>query len=156
MKLLKNWKKKRFSKSRMRVIYAISFVMLACFALTSCVIEEPDGKWDSMVWRAEEAVLKTDGVYIVSATGAEITFSCANYSSPWIENIESGGEWYFPPREENDYHTIKSDWFNVELRGNKLKVTFERNETTTERALKLTVTAGDIFYTFNFKQFANR
>ncbi len=156
MKILKNWKKKRFSESRMRVIYAICFVLLGCFALTSCIIEEPDGKWDSMVWKAEEPVQKTDGIYTISASGSVITFSCGNYSSPWIENAESEGEWYFPPREENNYHTIKADWFNVEMRGNKLKVTFERNETPMERPLKLTVTAGDIFYTFNFKQFANR
>ena len=83
-------------------------------------------------------------------------FSCRNYSSPWIENAEFAGEYFFPPREENNYHAITTDWFHAELKGNKLKVTFERDETTTERPIVLTVTAGDIFYTFKFKQFANR
>lgn len=156
MKTLKIWIKKRFCESRMKVIYAISFVMLASYTFTSCIIEEPDGKWDSMVWTVEEPVQKTGGAYTVSASGFVITFSCENYSSPWIENAEYGGEWYFPPREESNYHTIKTDWFNAELKGNKLKVTFEPNETTSERLLKLTVTAGDIFYTFHFKQLANR
>ena len=83
-------------------------------------------------------------------------FSCRNYSSPWIENAEFAGEYFFPPREENNYHAITTDWFHAKLKGNKLKVTFERNEMTTEKPIVLTVTASDIFYTFKFKQFANR
>ncbi len=65
-------------------------------------------------------------------------------------------KYYFPSREENNYHAITTDWFHAKLKGNKLKVTFERNEMTTEKPIVLTVTASDIFYTFKFKQFANR
>ena len=86
------------------------------------------------------------------ANGTEFTFSCQNYSSPWIDNAVSNGEYYYPPREANDYHTISADWFKVEISGNKLTVVFEANNTAAERPLQLTVTAGDIFYTFKFKQ----
>ena len=129
---------------------------LAAFSLTSCSSDDPDGKWDAMVWKSEVPVQTTDGVYNVSAYGAEFTFSCHNYSYPWIENAVSNGEYYYPPREANDYHTITTEWFKVEMSGNKLKVVFEANDTAEERPLRLTVTAGDIFYTFNFKQFANK
>ena len=137
-------------------IWRIMFVMLAAFSLASCSSDEPDGKWDAMVWKAEVPVQITDGVYNVSETGAEFTFSCKNYSAPWIENALSNGEYYYPPREANDYHTITTDWFKVEIIGSKLKVVFEANKTAEERPLLLTVTAGDIFYTFKFKQFANK
>ncbi len=137
-------------------ILALTFTMLAAFSLASCSSDEFDGKWDSMVWKAEVPVQTTDGVYIVSATGTEFTFSCWNYSSPWMENAVSNGVYYLPPRESNDYHTITADWFKAEISGNKLKVIFENNDTNEERPLQLTVTAGDIFYTFKFKQFANK
>ncbi len=54
-----------------------------------------------------------------------------------------------------NHHTITTVWFKAEISGNKLKVVFEANETAEERPLLLTVTAGDIFYTFKFMQLAN-
>lgn len=136
-------------------IYASVFMMLAAFSFASCSIESNDGDWDPMVWKAEVPVETTDGVYHVSETGGELTFSCRNYSAPWIEWAESNGEYYYPPRQKNDYHTITADWFKAEMSGNKLKVVFKGNDTDIARALQLTVTAGDIFYTFKFRQFAS-
>ena len=137
-------------------IWGIAFAMIVtALSLASCSSDDPDGKWDSMVWKAEVPVQMTNGVYTVPANGTEFAFSCQNYSSPWIEHAESDGEYYFPPREANDYHTISADWFKAEIKGNQLKVVFEANETAQERPLQLTVTAGDIFYTFKFMQFAN-
>ena len=85
-----------------------------------------------------------------------MTFTCRNYSAPWIENAEYGGNYYFPPRENNNFHTITTDWFKAEIVGNKLCVTFDSNENHQARPLKLTVTAGDIFYTFRFEQSAKQ
>ena len=160
---MKNWRKSRFVKSfanlfangRARVICAIAFWVLAAVTVSSCS-DDKDGDWDHMVWKAEVPVQTTDGVYIVPAEGFDFTFSCRNYSSPWIDNAVSAGEHYYPPREANDYHSITADWFKAEINGNKLKVTFEDNETKEERPLDLTVTAGDIFHTFRFRQFTNR
>ena len=145
-----------FVNGRAKAIYAIAFQVLVAVFISSCSSDDPDGKWDPMVWFAEDPVQTTDGVYIVPAGGFEFTFSCRNYSSPWMENAVAAGEWYYPPREANDYHSIAADWFKAEVSGNKLKVTFEANETEEERPLELTVTAGDIFHTFKFRQFANR
>ena len=149
-----------FANGRARAIYVNLFVMCAAMLfLASCSSDYPDypvGKWDPMVWKAEVPVQITDGVYCVSNTGGEFVFSCLNYSSPWISSAESNGEHYYPPIESKDRRTIKTDWFKAEVSGNKLKVVFYANETEEGRPLHLTVTAGDIFDTFRFKQFANR
>ena len=128
---------------------------VAVLSFNSCS-DDPSGKWDSMVWKAEGPVQTTGGVYAAATDGAVFSFACENYSSPWIENAVSEGEYYFPPREANDYHTISTGWFKAEISGNKLNVVFEANETAEERPLHLTVTAGDIFYTFKFVQFAEK
>ena len=132
-----------------------TLLMLAVLLLASCESTAPEGEWDPMIWKADVPVQKADGFYQVPAAGAELIFSCQNYSFPWISDAESNGEYFFPPREENDFHTITTDWFRAEAKGNKLHVKFEANGTAKERTVKLTVTAGDIFYTFGFRQSAN-
>ena len=137
-------------------IQMMMLVLLGFAILTACSSENKDGDWDSMVWKAEMPVVYiTDGIYDVSADGGTLTFTCRNYSSPWIECASSGESHYFPPRENNDFHSITTDWFKAEILGRKLSVTFETNKDDDVRPLELTVTAGDIFYTFKFKQFAN-
>lgn len=128
---------------------------VAVISLASCDTADPDGKWSPMDWEAEGPVQITDNVYNVSAAGTELTFSCQNYAYPWVAEVKLNGKYYFPPLELNDYRTITVDWFKAEISGNKLKVVFEANETAEERQIELTVTAGDCFYTFKFKQFAN-
>ena len=124
-------------------------------SLASCDSnDKKEGDWDSMIWEAEAQVQKTDGIYHVPTNGGTMTFTCHNYSAPWIENAESGGNYYFPSREEGIYHSITMDWFKAEIVGNKLNVTFDSNENNQARPLKLEVTAGDIFYSFKFEQSA--
>jgi len=137
----------------MKIWKNIIVMTVAVLSFNSC--DKKDGDWDSMNWKADLPVQITDGVYNVKAAGDEFSFSCKNYSSPWIENAMSDGEYYYPPREANDYHTITTGWFKAEISGNKLRVVFKANETAKERPLQVTVTAGDIFYRFNFIQFAN-
>ena len=137
------------------MIWRIAIVLFVAVSLVSCSSDDPDGKWASMIWKAEVPVQITDGIYVVPAKGSVLTFSCRNYS-PWIAEAVSGEEHFFPLRESNNYHSITTDWLKVEINKNKLNVTFESNDSAEERPLKLTVTAGDIFYTFYFIQFANR
>ena len=134
----------------------LALIMLAVLSLASCEKDKQDGDWDSMVWKAEVPMVIEDGVYGVSDRGGTFTFTCRNYSKPWIEGAVSGEEHYFPDREKNDYHTIMADWFKAEIVGNKLTVFFEPNKESSELILSLTVTAGDIFHTFKFKQFAHQ
>lgn len=140
---------------KMKFLRIILVMTVAVISLASCDIADPDGKWTPMDWEAEVPVQITDGIYNVSAAGSEFTFACQNYSKPWIEDVTFNGKYYIPPRELNDYRTITVDWFKAEISGNKLKVVFEANQTAEERQIELTVTAGDCFYTFKFKQFAN-
>ena len=140
---------------KMKFLRIILVMTVAVISLASCDIADPDGKWTPMDWEAEVPVQITDGIYNVSAAGSEFTFACQNYSKPWIADALFNGKYYFPPRELDDYRTITVDWFKAEISGNKLKVVFEANQTAEERPIQLTVTAGDCFYTFKFKQFAN-
>ena len=164
MKEIENWRKSRFVEcfanlfvnGRARVICAIAFLVFAVVSITSCSSDDKDGDWDPMKWESEVPVQTMNGVYIVPSEGFEFTFSCRNYSSPWMENGMSAGEYYYPPREANNYHSITAEWFKAEIIGNKLMVAFEDNDTKEERLLELTVTAGDIFHTFKFRQIANR
>lgn len=135
--------------------------MTAVITLTSCNSDEYDGDWDDMIWETEVKATEQDGTYLVAATGGELTFSCKNYQHPWISEALYAGEYYNPDVQDDEYHTINRqklslDWFKAEITGNLLKVTFAPNQATTERPIKLYVTAGDIFYPFTFKQSANK
>ena len=83
------------------------------------------------------------------------------YAFPWISTVRYARKYYYPiavdkEYDETDWYTISLDWFKAEITGNLLKVTFAPNQATTERPIKLYVTAGDIFYPFTFKQSANK
>lgn len=125
---------------------------VAVLSFTACG-DDPDGKWSPMIWNAEVPAEKSDGVYTASADGAVFAFSCENYTSPWIAEAWFNGEFY-AVLETSDHRTVANGWAKAEITGNTLKVVFEPNETTETRSLYLTVTAGDIFYSFRFKQFA--
>ena len=122
-------------------IWSVMLVLLAALSFASCESSRSYGDWDSMVWKAEVPVVRTtDGIYDVSDDGGTLSFTCRNYSRPWIEQAASGDRYFLPDREKGDFHTITADW--------------EPNKKPTEQSLSLTVTAGDIFYTFKFKQSA--
>lgn len=133
-------------------IWRLAFMMLA--VVFSC--DRQDGNWDSMLWKAEDPMVIDNGIYDVSDRGGTFTFTCRNYSRPWIENAVSGEGYHYPERKNNDYNTILTDWFKAEIVGKKLTVSFEPNMESRDQFLSLTVTAGDIFYTFKFKQFAHQ
>jgi len=142
-------------------LWQIAVAMTAVITLTSCNSDGYDGDWDDMIWKTEVKATEQDGTYLVAATGGELTFSCKNYQHPWISEALYAGEYYNPDVQDDEHHTRDSkkltlDWFKAEITDNLLKVTFEPNQATTERPIKLTVTAGDIFYTFYFRQSANK
>ena len=142
-------------------LWQIAVAMTAVITLASCNSDEYDGDWDDMIWKTEVKATEQDGTYLVAATGGELTFSCKNYQHPWISEALYAGEFYNPDVQDDEHHTINRqklslDWFKAEITGNLLKVTFAPNQATTERPIKLYVTAGDIFYPFTFKQSANK
>ena len=142
-------------------IRQIIMAITATITLTSCNSDEYDGDWDDMIWKTEVKATEQDGTYLVPATGGELTFSCKNYQHPWISEALYAGEYYNPNVQDDEHHTINRkklslDWFKAEIKDNLLKVTFEPNQEATEKPILLTVTAGDIFYTFYFRQSANK
>lgn len=136
-------------------------MMLAAFSLASCSKDNPmeekedptekkDGAWDPMEWKADEPLQIADGVYNVSADEGTVSFTCSNYSSPWLSSAEVDGKYIHPDRR--NHKLIDSEIFRAEIQGNKLTVHFKANEIAQERSFSITVTAGDIFYTFRFEQ----
>ena len=132
--------------------WRIAFVTLAALALASCS-KEKDGDWDPMEWKADEPVPATGDAYVVSADERTITFTCSNYTKPWFSGAKDNGKDIFP--EKDDLGLIDSESFRAEMEGNKLTIVFKENESAQERSFSITVTAGDIFYTFYFKQAGN-
>ena len=139
-------------KMKTMKIWRIAFAMLAALSLASC---SSDPEWNNMVWHADVPVQITDDVYTVSHTGGEFTFSCRNYSGLWFSDAVEDGEQFYPPYINNpEYPTLQGKHFAAEIHGNKLTISFKPNTDSSVRNTSITVTAGDIFYTFNFKQFA--
>jgi len=126
--------------------------LMVLTVLAACDFVEKDGDWDPMVWTVDNSDEKTDIIHEIPAEGGTISFTCKNYSAPWIAGAADEERQYEPPRDEGNYRTIVTEWFKVDMEGNKLQVTFKANTTEKERPLRLLVTAGDIFYTFGFKQ----
>ena len=105
-----------------------------------------------MQWEKESSYPEDNDIYLVNAEGSVITFVCKNYKCPWIEDANVDGEYCFPNRNEDDYHNLTTNGFKASVKGNQLIVTFEPNRSGAARHIVLTVTAGDIFYTFKFTQ----
>lgn len=135
------------------VIRIISAV-LAIAGLTSCNTSTEDGDWEPMKWSAEQVLSVDNNYYVIPAEGATVSFICKNYGAPWMSDAITGGIQFLPDYEKGDYRNIKGDWFAASTNENRLTVTFTEN-TASDRYISITVTAGDIFYTFLFKQKAN-
>ncbi len=138
MKALKTWR--------------IVLTLLVVLSIVSCNKDLPDGNMSPMEWVLEESVPSYANNYSIPASGCELVFFCKNYSSPWLSNAKSNGVYFYP--YDNAHRMITTDWFKAEIDGNVLKVVFEANDTAEQRPLQLTVTAGDIFFEFTFKQLA--
>ena len=135
--------------------WPIVIAIIAALSFTSCNedVERALGDWDEMIWKTEAQTTQKDDAYIIDANGGEITFTCSNYSAPWLADADSLDKHYYI---EYDVRSYDADWFKADINDNVLKVTFKANPYPAERPLKLTVTAGDIFHAFYFKQSAKK
>ena len=135
--------------------WPIAMTIIATLSFTSCNkdVERALGDWDPMIWKTEAQTTQKDDAYIIDANGGEITFICNNYSAPWLADADSLDKHYYI---EYDVRSYDADWFKADINDNVLIVTFKANPNPVERPLKLTVTAGDIFHAFYFKQSAKK
>ena len=136
--------------------WPIVIAIIAVLSFTSCQEDIYREDWDEMIWNTETQTTQKDDAYIIDANGGEITFTCSNYSAPWLADADSLDKHYYITHEYGITRSYDANWFKADINENVLKVTFKANPNHVERPLKLTVTAGDIFHTFNFKQSAKK
>ena len=140
-----------------KVILAATLAM--AFVLGAC--SDDDGDWAPMRWKTS-VVKEKDGKIAVPTQGGSYVFICTNYNTPWMANLKEiieGKETYYNiPYDDNpnSAYSITSPWLTAHWNANTLTVNVEPNETGKERKMEVTVTAGDIFDTFIFKQAANK
>ena len=140
----------------MKLWSSILVMCVAMIALASCSSESNDGDWAPMKWKAEVNVHKTNGTYNVAAAGETIIFSCRNYSGFWFTGTTVDGEAIYPSNtDETDHLLIDNDYLHAEIHDNKMTVAFKANNSSQARNITIGVTAGDIFYTFRFRQYAH-
>ena len=97
-------------------LWQITVAMTAAITLTSCDSDEHDdlvGDWDNMIWKTEAPVTMKSDTYIVPATGGELTFSCKNYSDPWISTVRYARKYYYPIAVDKEYD--ETDWYTISL-----------------------------------------
>lgn len=111
-----------------------------------------------MKWKIETPNVKpTDGIFDVSEHGGTFVFVCRNYSRFWFTEAKVNEESMLPiEMNEMDYRLIDNDCFRAEIQGNKMTVEFKANDSSQVRNIYIGVTAGDIFDTFKFRQFAHQ
>ena len=125
-------------------------ILLLIGLLVSC--SKDDGDWEPMKWKATSSVKEEKGSYIIEAEGNTVTFTCKNYSSPWIEGARVGDKYISPDHNMNENKTLRGDWYTAKITDNNLEVVINKNTTQAARGFLLQVTAGDIFHTFSFVQ----
>lgn len=130
-------------------LYILLIVTL--IGLTSCNIDEPDGKWDKMKWKNIDNLSKVNNIYVIPKEGGTFTFECKNYT-PWLADVIVNGEHQDLLTNENR-KAYKNDWFEVKITDKNVVFTFDEiEEPMTTRRVEVVATAGDIFDTFHFQQ----
>lgn len=100
------------------------------------------GKWEPMKWN--EGIVKKQPIQ-VAAEGQSFIFTCKNYDSFRLAGVQENGKDILVSDDNADY------WTNVLIEKNSIKITFKPNYSK-ERAIQISVTAGDIFDHFSFIQ----
>lgn len=146
-----------------------TFAMSVVATLISC--SENDemqvGKWEPMRWKTEVKTIKdAEGGYVnVPKEGGTYAFTSLNYGkSFWLSQAEEVlkgeikpyyvGQNGTPNRE--DWYSLQTLWADIYRKGTDLVVTLRPNEGSSERTLKVAVTAGDVFGYFRFVQSAGK
>ncbi len=148
----------------MKKIICLVFALLL---LSACEFSRLDGDWDEMEWKKTSyQTIKDDYYgfssmyYHVPAEGGTYVFHCKNYKGIWLNDCEfvQDGEssHSYDDREYyadgiTDYNHYENKWCSVAAEGDSLKVVFQPNEEGVRKAM-VTVTAGDIFDLFRFRQ----
>lgn len=145
-------------------IISLTTLLATAATLSSCTSE--DGDWDPMKWKTEVKSVKKDGVnyVLVPQAGGTYEYTCCNYKSFWLEDViestetPTGNPWQFKGlydiyrRKDDNLYNISSPSTEVSVKDTKLIITVKPNDTGKPRYIKVTVSAGDIFSDFSYKQ----
>ena len=141
-------------------LWRLAFLVIAAFSLASC--SDDDGDWPPMKW--EKTNYETENVdgsnyYSVPQAGQDYTFTCKNYKGIWIEGMDVTQEGVSTHCAPNaGLHAIDLDNVQVRVVDNVVTVSVAPKglkwyeSENQPNYYHLYVTAGDTFYTFNFKQ----
>ncbi|MCD8387065.1 MAG: hypothetical protein LUD17_09280 [Bacteroidales bacterium] len=137
--------------------FVVMMLSLCIMTVTASCGDDPEGKWDPMKWKATSAVEKSDGSYMVGPEGGEYTFECKNYAGFWFSKavVKAGSTLanYYPEfNDSGNGLTLDASWAHFTSQSNQLTVTIDLNDGTDTRQVAVTVTAGDVFDTFQFCQ----
>ena len=142
---MKNWAKATAAVALMLCAVAL--------CLTACTSESKVGEWDPMKWKVVTPMAKAkNGAYNVPSSGSTFSVVCRNYAGFWFSGVDGKNiEWY-----GKDIYQLDYEQFSAQIQKNKLTIDFKANESTQERNITISVTAGDVFDTFRFKQLAQQ
>lgn len=152
-----------------KILFAFFTMLTICSCGDVLNLSEPDGKWTPMKWeKTDYRVVKENNetYYYVPAEGGTYTFVCKNYKGFWLADTfylqdDNQKHWldgrHDNPDGEYDWFHYANEWIDINTKDDNsmLKVVFQPN-TGSVRKVFVGVTAGDIFYTFQFIQDANK
>lgn len=129
-------------------IFTLTAVM--SFALSSCHNDWEDGRWEAMKWKVEkiEGNVKvepvSDGLMKIFIFGeGSLDIECLNYY-PWI----SPGTYY--PQETDVWDYYENEWLTVRVDNKIVHCEFSNPPEEFHKEINVDMTAGDIFFLFNF------
>lgn len=128
----------------------MALTLFVAAAAAGCNDEERDPEGVAMEWSIETPMKVTLNGGYASATvpvhGYTYTFQCENYRHPAIATAS-------PAYDTCTAQTVRQAGFYLgKLSGRTFTIEFAPNETGEERKARVEMTAGGIFYTFNFTQ----
>lgn len=142
-------------KKKLFATIILATTLLSSITLSSCT--KDDGDWDPMRWRTEVKTVKDEGIRLVQvpAEGGTYVYKCKNYNRFWIADVteEENGIKKVYYHDTDDMNKCSSPATDVNITDNTLTVTIKPNDTKKTRYVEVTVTAGDIFDTFKYKQY---
>ena len=139
----------------MKNLFGILMLILLSFT-TSCKDDKKEdiiGNWHSMKWKVLSTQgdvtidFRSDGYARIYVFGqGSIDIECSNYSGFWFPDGS-----YYPELPDNNLEYVE-EWVELKIEGNVIHCNFLKNEPNYYSAISTTVTAGNIFYDFEFIQ----
>ena len=135
----------------LKSFFACMCLLLTCQFVVSCRDNEPiDGDWEAMKWKTDNMVGNVNiqeksnalTTFIVSGEGA-VDVVCQNYSGFWMSDANYPKDW-------KGFDEYQYEWLKISIEGNIAHCVFSNVAEDFHKELFITLTAGDIFYSFHF------